>query len=148
MFQHILLPTDGSKLSDRAVKRGIEFAKSANASVTAVHVVPEFRMVVEEGFVSPMSAELKKRFENESQQHARKMLDKVEAAARGAGVQCDSVAVVSDYPYQQIIETARKKKCDLIIMASHGRRGLSSLLLGSETAKVLTHSKVPVLVMR
>lgn len=148
MFKHVLLPTDGSKLSDRAVKRGIEFAQSANASITAVHVVPEFRMVVEEGFVSPMSAELKKRFENESQQHARRMLDKVEAAAKAAGVTCDSVAVVSDFPYQQIIETAKKRKCDLIIMASHGRRGLSSLLLGSETAKVLTHSKIPVLVVR
>lgn len=148
MFTHVLLPTDGSRLSDRAVKRGIEFARSANAAVTAVHVVPEFRMVVEEGFVSPMSAEFKKRFEKESQQHARKMLDKVEAAAKAAGVACDSVAVVSDYPYQQIIEVAKKKKCDLIIMASHGRRGLSSLLLGSETAKVLTHSKIPVLVMR
>jgi nucleotide-binding universal stress UspA family protein len=148
MFKHILLPTDGSKLSDRAVQRGIQFAKEVNARVTALHVVPEFRMVVEEGFVSPMSAELKKRFENESQQHARKMLSKVEKAAKDAAVKCDSVSVVSDYPYQQIIEIAKKKKCDLIMMASHGRRGLSSLLLGSETAKVLTHSKIPVLVVR
>ena len=148
MFKHILLPTDGSKLSDRAVQRGMQFAKEINARVTALHVVPEFRMVVEEGFVSPMSAELKKRFENESQQHARKMLAKVEKTADEAGVKCESVSVVSDYPYQQIIEIAKKKKCDLIMMASHGRRGLSSLLLGSETAKVLTHSKIPVLVVR
>ena len=148
MFKHILLPTDGSKLSERAVQRGIQFAKEMNARVTALHAVPEFRMVVEEGFVSPMSAELKKRFENESQQHARKMLAKVEKTAREAGVKCESVAVVSDYPYQQIIEIAKKQKCDLIMMASHGRRGLSSLLLGSETAKVLTHSKIPVLVVR
>jgi nucleotide-binding universal stress UspA family protein len=148
MFKHILLPTDGSKLSDRAVQRGMQFAKEVNARVTALHVVPEFRMVVEEGFVSPMSAELKKRFENESQQHARKMLAKVEKTAKEAGVKCESVSVVSDYPYQQIIEIAKKNKCDLIMMASHGRRGLSSLLLGSETAKVLTHSKIPVLVVR
>jgi nucleotide-binding universal stress UspA family protein len=148
MFKHILLPTDGSKLSERAVKRGIEFAQSVNARVTAVHVIPEFRMVVEEGFVSPMSAELKKRFENESQQHAKKMLEKVEKISAAAGVKYESVAVVSDYPFQQIIETAKKHKCDLIMMASHGRRGLSSLLLGSETAKVLTHSKIPVLVVR
>lgn len=148
MFKHVLLPTDGSKLSDRAVQRGIQFAKEARARITALHVVPEFRMVVEEGFVSPMTAELKKRFETESQEHARKMLAKVEKAAKGAGVKCEAIAVVSDYPYQQIIEVARKKKCDLILMASHGRRGLSSLLLGSETAKVLTHSKVPVLVVR
>lgn len=148
MFKHILLPTDGSKLSDRAVQRGVEFAKEIKARITAIHVVPEFRMVVEEGFVSPMSAELKKRFEKESQEHARKMLAKVEKLAGEAGVQCELVAVVSDYPYQQIIDTAKKKKCDLIMMASHGRRGLSSLLLGSETAKVLTHSKIPVLVVR
>lgn len=148
MFKHILLPTDGSKLSDRAVRRGLELAKAVNARVTAVHAVPEFRMIVEEGFVSPMSAELKKRFESESQQHARKMLAKVEKAAEEAGVKCEAVAVVSDFPYQQIIETAKKKKCDVIVMASHGRKGLSSLLLGSETAKVLTHSKIPVLVVR
>lgn len=148
MFKHILLPTDGSKLSDRAVKQGIRFAKSIKARVTALHVVPEFKMVVEEGFVSPMTAELKTRFEKESQVHARKMLEKVERAARAEGVRCESVAVVSDLPYQQIIEVAKKKKCDLIMMASHGRRGISSLLLGSETAKVLTHSKIPVLVVR
>jgi nucleotide-binding universal stress UspA family protein len=148
MFKHILLPTDGSKLSDRAVQRGIEFAKAIKARITTVHAVPEFRMIVEEGFMSPMSAELKKRFENESQQHAKKMLAKVEKVAKTAGVKCEAVAVVSDFPYQKIIETAKKKKCDLIIMASHGRKGLSSLLLGSETAKVLTHSKIPVLVVR
>lgn len=148
MFKHVLLPTDGSKLSDRAVLRGIQFAKEARARVTALHVVPEFRMVVEEGFVSPMTAELKKRFEKESQVHAGKMLAKVEKAAKSAGVKCEVVSVVSDYPYQQIIAVAKKKKCDLIMMASHGRRGLSSLLLGSETAKVLTHSKIPVLVVR
>lgn len=148
MFKHILLPTDGSKLSDRAVKRGIEFANSIQAKVSAVHVVPEFKMGTDEGFVSPMSAELKKRFENESRQQAKKLLAKVEEAAKAVGVPCEVVSVVSDFPYQQIIETAKKKKCDLIMMASHGRRGLSSLLLGSETAKVLTHSKIPVLVVR
>jgi nucleotide-binding universal stress UspA family protein len=148
MFKHILLPTDGSKLSDRAVKQGIRFAKSIGARVTALHVIPEFKMVLEEGFVSPMTAELKTRFEKESQAHARKMLEKVERAAKAEGVRCESVAVVSDLPYQQIIDVAKKKKCDLIMMASHGRRGISSLLLGSETAKVLTHSKIPVLVVR
>jgi nucleotide-binding universal stress UspA family protein len=76
------------------------------------------------------------------------MLAKVQKAAKDAGVKCEAVAVVSDFPYQQIIATAKKKKCDLIVMASHGRKGLSSLLLGSETAKVLTHSKIPVLVVR
>lgn len=148
MFKHILLPTDGSKLSDKAVKSGIEFAKSIKARVTSIHVVPEFGMVMDEGFVAPMSAELKQRYEKESKAHAQKMLDKVGKLASAAGVAHDAVVVNSDVPYQQIIETAKKRKCDLILMASHGRRGLSSLLLGSETAKVLTHSKVPVLVVR
>jgi nucleotide-binding universal stress UspA family protein len=148
MFKHILLPTDGSKLSDRAIKRGVEFASSIHAKITVVHVVPEFKMVVEEGFVSPMTAELKGRYEKESRLHAEKMLAKVEELAAAADVKSESVAVTSDFPYQQIIDIAKKRKCDLIMMASHGRRGLSSLLLGSETAKVLTHSKIPVLVVR
>lgn len=148
MFKHILLPTDGSKLSDRAVEQGIAFAKSINAKVTAVHVVPEFQMVADEGFVAPMSAQFKERFEKESRAHAQKVLDKVEKMAKAAGVDFSGVIVSSDFPHQQIIHAAQKRKCDLIMMASHGRRGLSGLLLGSETAKVLTHSKIPVLVVR
>ena len=148
MFKHILLPTDGSKLSDKAIKRGIEFAKSIKARVTSLHVVPEFKMMMDEGFVAPMGVDLKRRYEKESRTHAQKMLDKVDKLAKAAGVKHNAVIVNSDIPYQQIIDAARKQKCDLILMASHGRRGLSSLLLGSETAKVLTHSKVPVLVVR
>jgi nucleotide-binding universal stress UspA family protein len=148
MFKHILLPTDGSKLSDRAVQKGIQFAKSLGAKISVIHVVPEFKMIVEEGFVSPMTAELKTRYEKDSRAHAEEMVAKVKKKAAAAEVACDAVAVTSDYPYQMIIDTAKKKKCDLIMMASHGRRGLSSLLLGSETAKVLTHSTIPVLVVR
>lgn len=148
MYKHILLPTDGSKLSDTAVEHGIAFAKSINAKVTAVHVVPEFQMFADEGFVAPMSAQFKERFEKESRAHAQKVLDKVEKMAKTADVAFSGVIVSSDYPHQQIIHTAQKRKCDLIMMASHGRRGLSGLLLGSETAKVLTHSKIPVLVVR
>ena len=148
MFKHILLPTDGSKLSDHAVKQGIAFAKTINAKVTAIHVVPEFQMVADEGFVAPMSAQLKERFEKESRARAQKVLDKIEKQAKAAGVAYAGVIVSSDFPYQQIIHHAKKLKCDLIMMASHGRRGISGLLLGSETAKVLTHSKIPVLVVR
>jgi nucleotide-binding universal stress UspA family protein len=148
MFNHILLPTDGSKLSDRAVKEGIAFAKEINAKISAIHVVPEFQMVADEGFVAPMSAQFKERFEKESRVRAQQVLDKVEKLAKTAGVAYDGVIVNSDFPYQMIIHTAQKRKCDLIMMASHGRRGLSGLLLGSETAKVLTHSKIPVLVVR
>lgn len=148
MYKHILVSTDGSKLSETAVERGIAFAKVINAKLTAVHVVPEFQMVADDGFVAPMSAQFKERFEKESRATAQKVLDKVEKMAKTAGVAFDGVVVSSDIPYQQIIRTAQKSKCDLIMMASHGRRGLSGLLLGSETTKVLTHSKIPVLVVR
>jgi nucleotide-binding universal stress UspA family protein len=148
MFKHILLPTDGSKLSNRAVDRGLELAKSLKARVTSIHVVPEFRMVADDSFVTPRSVELKIRYEKEARDGAAKMLDKVAERAKAAGVKHDAVVVVSDVPYQEIIDAARKQKCDLIMMASHGHHGIAGLLLGSETAKVLTHSKVPVLVVR
>jgi nucleotide-binding universal stress UspA family protein len=148
MFKHILLPTDGSVLSNRAVKRGIQFAKAAKARVTAVYVVPEFRMMADEGFISPLGAELKQRVDKDAREHAAKLLAKVDGWARAARVRCDTVAVTGDSPSLQITAIARKRRCDVIIMASHGRTGLSSLLLGSETAKVLAHSKIPVLVVR
>lgn len=147
MFKHILLPTDGSSLSNRAVKHGIEFARKIGARVTALHVMPAFRSFADEGFV-PLSPALKKRLEDEARARATKMLEVIARQARSKKVRCATLNVANDLPYQEIIATARKKKCDLIMMASHGRRGLSSLLLGSETAKVLLHSKVPVLVVR
>lgn len=147
MFKHILLPTDGSQLSKRAVRRGIDFAARIKARVTALHVVPEFLMIGDETF-SAITPALKKRLENEAQVRAKKMLEAVARQARSRGVRCLTLSVAGDLPHEQIIATARRKKCDLIMMASHGRRGLSSLLLGSETAKVLTHSRTPVLVVR
>lgn len=148
MFKHILLPTDGSKLSDRAVQRGIELAKQLGARVTALHVIPEFRMMADESFVLPTTADLKRRYDKEAKARADKMLAKIAERAKEAGVKSDGVSVIGDLPHEQIIDVAKKKKCDLIMMASHGRRGISGLLLGSETAKVLTHSKIPVLVVR
>ena len=147
MFKHILLPTDGSKLSAQAVKKGLEFARRTRARVTVIHVVPEFKILVDEG-ITVLNPALKKRFEDEGRARAQKMLDEIAAKARSRGIRCATISAASDLPYQQIIATAAKEKCDLIMMASHGRRGLSSLLLGSETAKVLTHSKIPVLVLR
>lgn len=147
MFKHILLPTDGSSLSSKAVKRGIEFGRKIRARVTALHVTPEFKAFAGEGF-APLSPALKKRLEDVAQARATKMLEAVARQARSRKVRCATLIVANDLPYQEIIATARKKKCDLIMMASHGRRGLSSLLLGSETAKVLMHAKIPVLVVR
>ena len=148
MFKHILLPTDGSKLSERAVQRGLELAKELGARVTAVHVIPEFRMMADESFVLPTTADLKRRYDKESKARAEKMLAKIAERAKDAGVKYDCVSVMGDLPHDAIIDTAKKKKCDLIMMASHGRRGISSLILGSETSKVLAHSKIPVLVVR
>ncbi len=147
MFKHILIPTDGSDLSKKAIKKGIEFAETIKARITAIHVVPEFRVIADESFVS-LTPEAKKRFEEESLRRARKMLDSVVQQAKAQGVRCAAVAEANDLPYQQIIATAKSNKCDLILMASHGRRGIASVLLGSETAKVLTHSTIPVLVVR
>ena len=147
MFKHLLLPTDGSKLSDRAVRLGIRYAGRMKARVTALHVVPAFRTIADEGF-APLSPALRKRLEDQARARATKILDAIARDARARKVRCATVTVTSDLAYQEIIGTARRKKCDLIMMASHGRRGLSSLLLGSETQKVLLHSKIPVLVVR
>ena len=147
MFKHILLPTVGSKLSGKAVRRGIDFARKTKARLTALHVVPEFKLMVDEG-ITTLNPGLRKRLEDEGRARAQKMLDEIAKQARARGVRCATLSVAGDLPYQKIIATARTKKCDLILMASHGRHGLSSLLLGSETAKVLLHSKIPVLVVR
>jgi len=148
MFKHILLPTDGSKFADRAVIHGIKLAKTLGAKVTLLGVVPEFRMISDESFAVPMSMQNKQRYEKEAAVIAGKKLAAVQARIAKAGVEGTTVVVSSDLPYQQIIEVARKRKCDVVVMASHGRSGLAGLLLGSETVKVLTHSKIPVLVVR
>lgn len=148
MYKHILLPTDGSKLSAKAMKQGIQLAKSLRAKVTVVHVMPGYQAVLDESFAGPSVVNFQRQFDAESQKRAKKILSAVKAEATAAKVACECVAVTSGAPYDAIIRQAKKAKCDLITMASHGRKGLSSLLLGSETAKVLTHSKIPVLVVR
>lgn len=148
MYKHLLLPTDGSKLAGRAIVHGIGLARSLGARITLLSVVPEFRMITDESFAVPMSAQLKSRYEKETKARAEKMLQAVTRKAAAAGLKAETVVIASDLPYQQIIAVAKKRKCDLVVMASHGRRGLTGLLLGSETVKVLTHSKIPVLVVR
>ena len=145
MFRHILLPTDGSPLSEAAMHKGLEFAKTINARVTVFRVVPALRYV---GCEADIGAEFKKQAEAAVQAEVNKNLLAIEKAAEEAGVPCEAVQEKNDQPYKAIIEAARKKECDLIIMASHGRRGVGALLLGSETQKVLTHSRIPVLVYR
>ena len=145
MFTHILLPTDGSELSKTAVQKGIQFAKSVKARVTGLSVVPERSYSIYE-------AEVPGKFKDEAAREwktkAEGNLSVLSKAAKEAGVPCDVVLETSDQPYEAIIATADQKGCDLIMMASHGRRGVGALLIGSETQKVLTHSKIPVLVYR
>ena len=146
-FKHILLPTDGSPLSDKGVSLGISFAKRIKARVTTIHVVPEFRALADETLL-PTSFAVRQRFLEEARARGKRIVDKVAKKAKTAGVRCNCIVAPSGFPFEKIIAAARKEKCDLIFMASHGRRGLSSVLLGSETSKVLTHSKIPVLVVR
>lgn len=148
MYKHILVPTDGSPLSAKAVKQAVAFAKSVGAKITALHVSQEFRQMMDEGFALPAMSTYQKRFEAEAAKRSNALLDDVKSSANAANVECHGVAVINNLPYDAIIKQAKKAKCDLIMMASHGRKGLSSILLGSETAKVLTHSKIPVLVVR
>lgn len=145
MFRHILLPTDGSQLSDVAMRKGIQFAKAIDARVTGFCVIPKLPFLSYDAELGP---EFKKQAAAAVQAEVNKNLLAIEKAAKEAGVPCETVQEKSDQPYEAIIETAIRKECDLIIMASHGRRGVEGLLLGSETQKVLTHSKIPVLVYR
>jgi nucleotide-binding universal stress UspA family protein len=145
MYRHILIPTDGSELSGGAIRQGVALAKSHGAKVTAITVFPPFRVFA----VEPMVViDTPAQYRSDCEAMARKYLGVVEAVARDADVPCEVVQVTHEQPYQAIIETADAKGCDLIVMASHGRKGVAALVLGSETTKVLTHSKIPVLVCR
>jgi nucleotide-binding universal stress UspA family protein len=148
MFRHILVPTDGSALSRRAIRTAVALAKAHRASLTGLHVMPPYAppMYGEAAVYVPEVTQ--KRWEEVMRGEADKALAVLEKEARAAGVGAKRLAIAHDSPWQAIIRTAKSKKCDLIVMASHGRRGLAGLVLGSETHKVLTHSKIPVLVCR
>jgi nucleotide-binding universal stress UspA family protein len=145
MFKHLLLPTDGSPLSETAIQNGVQFAKSINARLTGFHVMPEFHVFT---YGTEMLEDTNEEFAKDSRAHADQFLAVIEKAAKAAGVTCDTGLATSDHPYEAIIKAAEERNCDLIMMASHGRRGLRGILLGSETQKVLIHSKIPVLVYR
>lgn len=145
MFKHILLPTDGSRGSEKAIRRALALAKSTGAKVTGFHVIPKFHVFT---YRTEMLEDTKEEYARDSRAHAEQYLAVIEKAAEQAGVSCETAYATSDHPYDAIIQAAQRRKCDLIAMASHGRRGVEGLLLGSETQKVLTHSKIPVLVYR
>lgn len=144
MFKHILLPVDGSELSQKAVSAAIQFARTAAARLTPYMCVETYPY----SLTSDTSHEKREVFQQRVEAQARQELARIEAAAALAGVPCSGHVSAAMAPYRGIINAARELDCDVIFMASHGRRGISGLLLGSETQKVLTHSDVPVLVFR
>ena len=147
MYKHLLVPTDGSKLSDKAVAQAIELAKALDADITFLHATPGLpRPIYADGVAVDMIS--RKEYTQRAKADANKVLDRVVAKAKAAGLGTKVVHVTTDAPWESIVAVAKKAKADAIVMASHGRRGLAGLLLGSETTKVLTHSTVPVLVVR
>lgn len=147
MFKHILIPTDGSPLSKKAIVAGVEFARDIGAKITGFFAAPVYQPAVYEDYV-PAHFMSPKQHEEANAKLAQKHLGVIEQACKQAGVPYQGLHVESEYPADAIIEAAKSKKCDLVFMSSHGRRGIAGILLGSQTAHVLTHSKIPVLVCR
>jgi nucleotide-binding universal stress UspA family protein len=145
MHKHILIPTDGSELSNEAIQYGTDLAKAANAKVTGITVSSPFHVYAADPHLITDTPES---YKERMTAVAAKRLARVKDAAAAAGVACEVVHVEHEHPYQAVIAVAKRIGCDLIVMASHGRRGLSAIVLGSETLKVLTHSTIPVLVCR
>jgi nucleotide-binding universal stress UspA family protein len=149
MFKRILVPTDGSTLSARAVRLAIRLARGERARIFALHVIepftpPPFTDVV----VTYPEMYSPEQYRKSTEARARKLLARVEAAAKKERVACESVVVIAAPVWRAIVKAARAKRCDLVVMASHGRRGIAAVVIGSETSRVLTHSKIPVLVSR
>jgi nucleotide-binding universal stress UspA family protein len=147
MFKHLLVPTDGSALSDETITSAVQFALETGAQITFLYVRPDYPVSYfgEGALVDPTTPES---FAEMTEKVAQEILDRSSAMAQAKNVACKTLSAINDLPYEAIIDTAEANGCDLIFMASHGRRGLVGLLLGSETQKVLTHSAIPVLVYR
>lgn len=148
MFKNILVPTDGSRLALKGAKAGIQLAKALRARVTAVYVIPPFMPISYGDAAVYVPALSPQEYKQSSEKAARKALGAVEAEAKKARVRCKLRSVTAARVHEGILKAARGAKCDAIAMASHGRGGLTGILLGSETTRVLAHSKLPVLVTR
>ena len=148
MYKHILVSTDGSKLSAKAVRTAVRLAKALGAKVTGAYVLAPVAPPVYNEAMAYTPLFNAKRFKEQAVKEAKKALAAIEIEAETAGVPCSTLSTTNEHPWRGIVRAAQARKCDVIIMASHGRRGLAGLLLGSETNKVLTHSKIPVLVCR
>ena len=147
MYKHILIPTDGSELSQKAIEAGVEFAREARARVTAFTAVAEYQYPSEVELMARRAISLEQ-YERGVKKQAEDVLLRAAERARAAGVEYDDDYALSDQPYEAIIRAAEKHGCDLIFMASHGRRWLSALIHGSQTQGVLTHSSIPTIVYR
>lgn len=147
MFKHILIPTDGSPLAVKAAAAGVKLAQLMDARVTALFAAPPPTPLVYEDFL-PVGYMTPDDHAQAIAKAAERYLGVIENAAKAAGVACECVQITSDFPAQTILDTAKARKCDLIVMGSHGRNGLAALLLGSQTQKVLAQAKIPVLVYR
>lgn len=147
MYQRILVATDGSKLSQKAVAHAMDLADLTGAELVALQVVPRYPLTYFEGGMVVAMSEVN-RIEKEWVAEAQQAVNAVKSAGQKKTVKVKAVTVKSDLIAETIMATAKRSKCDLIVMASHGRKGLKRLLLGSETQHVLTHSTIPVLVLR
>lgn len=147
MYHNILIATDGSALANKAVVHGLGLAKSVGAKVTVMIVETPFNVMTVPESRSRQMTEAFAQHAEAMKRHAGKVLGAAAEAAKQAGVPCDTVQIEHDHPYEAIIQTANDKDCDAIVMASHGRSGISAVLLGSVTNKVLTHTAIPVVVV-
>lgn len=145
MYTNILVATDGSEIAMKAVSHATEFAKAVNAKLTAVVVTEPFEAIAYAGEAMIYAPD---DYTKQSASHAKTVLDAATAAARAQGVDCDTRHCENRYPYDGIIHTAEDIGADLIVVGSHGRRGVEGLLLGSQAVKLLTHTKIPALVVR
>jgi len=147
MFKHILVPTDGSTLSLRAAKNAVRLAKALGARITAFYAAPQYHPNIAGDYLPANFVPLAV-YQTQIKKTAEKNLDRIKKLAAAGGITCSGLYVSDDSPYQAIIKAAKERNCDVIFMASHGRSGIAGLLIGSETNKVLTHCRLPVLVCR
>ena len=148
MYNHVLIPSDGSELAEKGVRAGIEFAHLVGARVTAFTAVPEYQVPAQSDVMSRRRVLSLQEHEERARRQAEAILANIAERAAAAGVECGRDYALSDRPHAAIIDAANRLGCDLIFMASHGRSGLSALVHGSETRGVLTHSTIPTLVVR
>lgn len=145
MYKHILMPTDGSALSQAAIREGLQLAKESGARVTFVNVAPPYRLF---SYDDESLNDTRFDYDSHARERGERLLAQCEKAASEAGVSCAKRFAISEQPYEEIVRAADETHADLIVMASHARKGMQRVLLGSQTQKTLAHSKTPVLVIR